>query len=202
MPMRHVAALLRTAKRMSSPTERAQHAALKAELRIAADLDDLPAGWFVPPSLPTMESLGESSGDSDDDLRPDHVVVGPGGLFLIYVEHRSGAKVWVSEHKLTIDGRDSDRLRRARFAARRASGRISQRCGFDVPAQSVLVLIGAATMHTLSRPAEVHVRTEHDLRDWLCRQPDRLVGDQPAVVSALLSSAATPRVDVASGLLE
>ena len=37
--------------------------------------------------------------------------------------------------------------------------------------QSVLILIGAATVQTLSRPAELHVRTQHDLRDWLCMQP-------------------------------
>ncbi len=75
---------------------------------------------------------------------------------------------------MTINGRDSERLRETRFEARRSTRVLSEMCGFDVTVQSVLVLIGAATMQTLSRPAEVHVRTQHDLRDWLCKQPTRL----------------------------
>jgi hypothetical protein len=83
---------------------------------------------------------------------------------------------------LTIDGRDSDRLTQVRSDARRSSGMLTAAIGCNVTAQAVLVLIGAATMQTLSRPAEVHVRDQYDLRDWLCRQPPRLDAD---AVSAL-----------------
>ncbi len=164
-----VTALLSTAKRLSSRTERAEHGAMKEEQRISLELDDLPAGWFVLHSLDI---------DPDGDARHvDHVAIGPGGMFMIYVEHQPGAKVWISEHTVTINGRDSDHLRQARFEARRASGRLTEACGRDVTVQSVLMLIGAATMQTLSRPAEVHVRTQHDIRDWLCKQPVRLDAD-------------------------
>jgi hypothetical protein len=102
------------------------------------------------------------------------VVIGPAGVFMLHLDHHPGAKVWVSEHKVTINGRDSDRLGTARFAARRSSSLLSEACGFDVIVQSVLVLIGAATVQLLSRPPEVHVRAQHDMRDWLCKQPPRL----------------------------
>jgi hypothetical protein len=169
-PQRPIAALLNTARRLSSRTERAAHAALKEEQKIAAELADLPAGWFVPPSL-DIESVDHHD---PDDLHVDHVVIGPGGVFTIYVEHQPGAKVWVSEHAVTINGRESNRLRRARFEARRSSRVLTDACGFNVTVQSVLILIGAATMQTVSHPVEVHVRTQHDIRDWLCRQPPRL----------------------------
>src|SRR3954447_10286482 len=174
-PRRPVAALIETVRRLASPSERAEHAALKEEQRIRADLVDLPVGWFVVhgADIATFPDL---------DAAADHVAVGPGGVFLIYLEHRLGAKVWISEHRLTIDGRDSDRLPRVRTEARRASGRLTEAIGGNVTAQAVLVLIGAATMQMLSRPAEVHVRDQHDLRDWLCRQPPRLDAD---AVSAL-----------------
>jgi len=172
---RPVAALIETARRLTSRTERAEHAALKEEQRIRADLVDLPAGWFVLHS-PDISAFPELDGDAD------HVAVGPGGVFLIYLEHHLGAKVWVSEHRLTIDGRDSDRLPRVRSEARRSSGSLTAAIGSNVTAQAVLVLIGAATMHTLSRPAEVQVRDQYDLRDWLCRQPPRL---DDGAVSAL-----------------
>src|SRR3954454_9228522 len=172
-PRRPVAALIETVRRLTSTSERAEHAALKEEQRIRADLLDLPVGWFVlhATDISTFPEL---------DADADHVAVGPGGVFLIYLEHHLGAKVWISEHRLTIDGRDSDRLARVRTEARRSSGQLTASIGCNVTAQAVLVLIGAATMQMMSRPAEVHVRDQHDLRDWLCRQPPRLDPDAVA----------------------
>src|SRR4051794_19991274 len=179
---RPVAALRDTVRRLTSSSERAEHAAGKEEQRIRADLVDLPAGWFVLHSadIATLPEL---------DARADHVAVGPGGVFLIYLEHHLGAKVWISEHRLTIDGRDTDRLAQVRSAARRSSGQLTSAIGCNVTAQAVLVLIGVATMQMLSRLAEVHVRDQHDLRDWLCRQPPRL---DPDAVAALRQHLPTP----------
>ncbi len=115
---RPVASLLDTARRLSSRSERAEHAALKEEQRIRDDLTDLPAGWYV---LPSFAVPGLEDNEPSADQRLEHVVVGPGGVFLIRLEHRSGAKVWVSEHTVTIDGRETDRLRQARFEARRGA---------------------------------------------------------------------------------
>jgi Nuclease-related domain len=172
-PQPRIAALLDTARRLSSRSERAARAALKEELKIGAELAALPAGWCVLASL-DIECLDHQD---PDDLHVDHVVIGPGGVFTIYVEHQPGAKVWVSEHAVTINGRESNRLRQARFEARRSSGAFTDACGFNVTVQSVLILIGAATIQTVSHPVEVHVRTQHDIRDWLCRQPPRLDSD-------------------------
>ena len=177
---RAVTSLLNTARRLSNRTERAEYAAMKAEQRIRDELADLPAGWFVLHSPDIGEVLEDNEG-------VDHVVIGTGGVFAIDVEHRSGAKVWVSEHQLTIDGTNTDDVRRARSQARRSSGRLTDACGFAVTVQAVLVLIGAATVQTLSRPAEVHVRTEHDLRDWLCRQPSRLSPEMVTTIHERLS---------------
>ena len=192
---RHVKALLSTAKRLSSRSERAEHAAAKEEQRISAELDDLPAGWYV------VHAVG--TGEFGDNDRPiDHVAIGPGGVYAIYLEHQPGAKVWVSEHTVTINGRDSERLRETRFEARRSTRVLTEACGFDVTVQSVLVLIGAATMQTLSRPAEVHVRTQHDIRDWLCKQPTRLdAAGARAVHERVRRAEATPD-DSLAGLLE
>jgi hypothetical protein len=192
---RAVANLLNTARRLSSKTERAEHAAMKAEQRIRDELADLPAGWFVLHS----PDVGDFFDDNSD---VDHVVIGSGGLFAIEVAHRTGAKVWVSEHQLTIDGVNSDDLRRARSQARRSSGRLTDACGFAVTVQAVLVLIGAQTVQTLSRPAEVHVRTEHDLRDWLCRQPSRLAADVVTTIHDRLSSGTRSPSDTPVSLLE
>ncbi|MGZ6993135.1 MAG: hypothetical protein ACXVKJ_18645, partial [Ilumatobacteraceae bacterium] len=70
--------------------------------------------------------------------------------------------------------------------ARRASGRLTEACGFDVTVQSVLVMIGAI-VHTVSCPAEVHVRDQHDLRDWLCMQPVRLDAETVGAIDLRVS---------------
>jgi Nuclease-related domain len=164
-----------TARRLGGRSERAQHAAARHEQRISNELADLPSGWKVVHS-PVIEGFDVY------DCKVDYVAIGPGGVFLLHLEHHPAAKVWVSEHKVTINGRDSDRLGKARFAARRSSTVLSEACGFDVIVQSVLVLIGASTMQLVSRPPEVHVRAQHDIHDWLCKQPPRL---DPHVVSAI-----------------
>lgn len=193
-----VASLVNTARRFTSRAERAEHAAIKQEQRIRDELTDLPAGWFVLHS----PDVGEFTNDGNDGHDVDHVVIGPGGVFTIEVQHRTGAKVWVSEHQLTIDGQNSDGLRRARSQVRRTSGRLTDACGFAVTVQAVLVLIGAGTMQTMSRSAEVHVRTEHDLRDWLCRQPPRLDAEVVTTVHDCVRSASRSPILSPVGLLE
>jgi hypothetical protein len=192
---RTIAGLLGTAKRLSSRAERAEHAAAKQEQRISDELADLPAGWFIQNSFAPRDLGGE-------DHHIDHLVVGPGGAFSIHLEHQPGARVWVSEHKVTINGRDTEHLRTARFAARYAGGLLTDACGFTVTVKSVLVLIDAATVQTLSCPAEVHVRTQHDIRDWLCKQPLRLDTNTIRAVSDGVRRVHSSAGDTPIGLLE
>ena len=201
-PRGPVASLVNTARRFTSRTERAEHAAIKQEQRIRDELTDLPAGWFVLHS-PDIGEFVNDANDNNEGRAVDHVGFGPGGVFTIEVQPRTGAKVWVSEHQLTIDGQNSDDLRRARSQARRSSGRLTDACGFAVTVQAVLVLIGAGTMQTMSRSAEVHVRTEHDLRDWLCRQPPRLDGEVVTTVhDCVRSEGSRSPIPSPVGLLE
>lgn len=192
-PSRPVTALVTTAKWLSSRSERAQRAATKVEQRITDELDDLPGGWFALHSI-------EIGAIEEHPCHLDHVVIGPGGVFTVHVDHQQAAKVWVSEHTVTINGRHSDLLRQARFGARRSGGLLSGACGFDVTVQSMLVLVGAANVQTLSRPAEVHVRDQHDIRDWLCKQPVRLAAEVAAAIHerALLSNTWQPSAELAS----
>jgi hypothetical protein len=143
------------------------------------ELTDLPVGWSVVPPAAITVLDGMIDG-------VEYVVIGPGGVFTIHVEHHPLANVWVSEGAMTVDGRPTDHLRDARFEARRAGERLTEVCGIDVTVQSLLVLIGA-TVHTVSRPAEVHVRAQHDLRDWLCVQPVRLAAEAAATIHRAVS---------------
>jgi hypothetical protein len=175
-----VTTALEAAKRLINPALRAEHSALKEEQRIVAELTSLPNGWFVVPAT-SVEVLRGLAGSADQ------FVVGAGGVFIIHLEHQHGGRVWVSERAMTVNGQPSDVLAEARFEARLVGGRLSDACGFAVTVQSVWVMIGA-TVQTVSRPAEVHVRAQHDLRDWLCLQPRRLDAGEAATIGKLVSS--------------
>jgi hypothetical protein len=175
-----VVAALETARRLINPTLRAEHSALKEDQRIAADLSSLPHGWVV---------RSATMGDVVHGLagNADHLVVGPGGVFIIRIEHQPGATIWVSERAMTIDGRHSDALASGRSEAGVVGRRLTDSCGFAVTVQSVLVMVGA-TVQTVSRPAEVHVRAQHDLRDWLCLQPQRVDADEAVVIGRMITA--------------
>ena len=158
--------------------------AAREEQRIVEELRGLPAGWFV-------VAAGEVDLLEAGGCDADHLVIGPGGAFIIRLYHQPAAKVWVSERCMTINGRTSDQLGDARLEARRAGGRLTEECGFDVTVQSVLVMIGA-TVQTVSRPAEVHVRAQHDLRDWLCLQPVRLDAETAGSINERVGTVPTP----------
>ena len=57
-------------------------------------------------------------------------------------------------------------------------------------------------MQTLSRPAEVHVRDQHDLRDWLCRQPPRLDTDTVSALREHLPAPEPTPVQAMAGLVQ
>ena len=59
---RPVTALIETARRWTSRTERAEHAAFKEEQRIHNELLDLPAGWFVLDSDQASRRVSRSTG--------------------------------------------------------------------------------------------------------------------------------------------
>ena len=178
--LRHLAAdVVEAARRVLDPKARAEHVAMKEEQRVTHELGDLPCGWFVSP-LAAVAVLDGEAGSID------RLVIGPGGVFIIRPQRQPAAQVWVSEQVMTINGRASEHLDEARVEARRASRRLTEVCGFDVTVQSILVMIGA-TVHTVSRPAEVHVRAQHDLRDWLCMQPVRLDADTVGAINQRVS---------------
>jgi hypothetical protein len=174
-----VTAVLDAARRLVNPTLRAEHAVLRDEQRIANELGELPPGWFVVPAL-EIEVLDGAGGPAD------YCVIGPGGVFIIRLHHLPDGRVWVSERTMTINGQTSNHSDAARFEARRAGGRLTEACGFAVTVQSVLVMIGA-TVQTVSRPAEVHVRNQHDLRDWLCMQPRRVDAEAGVAIHRTVS---------------
>ena len=91
--------------------ERAWRVGAKGEEKIAGELVKLGPAWRV---LHAVE-VGKNGSDID------HVVIGPAGVITLNTKRHPGAKAWVGEHVVMVNGQRSDYLRNARFEAKRAS---------------------------------------------------------------------------------
>jgi Nuclease-related domain len=130
------------------------------EEQIAHQLAKLPGGWHV------FHSLSASSHASDID----HVVVGPGGVFILNTKHHPGATIWVDGDIFLVNGTKHPYVRDARHEAVRATRALTELAGFAVPAIAVVAVVGAHEGLTVkSQPGDgaVHVVPRRNLVNWL-----------------------------------
>jgi Nuclease-related domain len=144
---------------------------------VIADVHRLPAGWHVVTHVPM--------GDTGIDL--DHVVIGPGGLFVIHVECHPGAAVHVDGEHVLVDGQRHRYVRHSRYEANRASALLTTALGYPVTASGVVVFTGQRLLGLRRLPDDVHVTGRRGLVRWLESRPMTL---SPYVVELLYTAAA------------
>ena len=122
-------------------------------LRLSLGTDDWRAGLVgeqvVGESLTRLTSLGwhvlhAIQWPSGADI--DHLVVGPSGVFTINAKHHAGARVWVGDHMIRVNNRSTDHLRIAVAEAERVAKVLYHWCGWPVPVQPVIAIVGAANI--------------------------------------------------------
>jgi hypothetical protein len=144
---------------------------------LAADLHSLPAGWHVVSDVPM--------GDTGIDL--DHVVIGPGGLYVIHVECHPGSAIHVDGENVVVDGQRHRYVRHSRYEASRASALLTTALGYPVAASGVVVFAGQRLLGLRRLPGDVHVTGRVGLARWLTSRPTLL---SPYVVELLFTASA------------
>ncbi len=144
--------------------ERAWRVGAKGEEKVAKELAKLGPAWRV---LHAVE-VGVNGADID------HVVIGPAGVITLNAKCHPGAKAWVGENLVMVNGHRTDYLRNARFEAKRASKLLTVGCGTEVRASAAIVFVdlGAFTLKQL--PSDVQVITRLRLLGWLNSLPTAL----------------------------
>lgn len=132
------------------------------EKEVGAQLARLGPEWMVRHAVP----IGAGTQDVD------HLVIGPTGVFAINTKHHRGAKIWVGDHVMRVNGANQRHLDQARRDATNAAGRLGQRVGFPVEVTTLLAMVGEHSIvdgreGPRSNPAVVSSR---QLIDWLARQ--------------------------------
>jgi hypothetical protein len=166
--------------------ERAWRLGADGEEKVAASLTKLirkDPRWRVLHAIP----VGESGADID------HLVVGPGGVLSLNAKHHPGAKVWVADDVILVNGQRQPYVRNSRHEAARASRLLSAACSFPVQVTGVVVPVNASDITIRSAPQGVHVVGRRRLARWLRRRDDVLDEQTVAAIFEVARRPATWR---------
>jgi hypothetical protein len=162
--------------------ERAWRIGADGEEEVGRRLAKLGGDWRVLHAVPV--------GERDSDI--DHVVIGPPGVFTLNTKNHPGKSIWVAERTLMVSGQKTEYLRNSTFEARRAKALLSAACGFDVPVEAVIVVMGEKL--TIKAPLlDVHVVARRGIVKWLKGRPPTLTPEGVAEIYQQARSAATWR---------
>ncbi|WP_431220933.1 nuclease-related domain-containing protein [Leifsonia xyli] len=157
------------------------------EREVGALLSRLPAGWSAFHAVPV------GSGDAD----VDHLVVGPGGVFVVNTKHHRGAKLTVYQRSVLVNGTKQPYLRNSDLEASRVRG-LLLRAGIETPVEPVIAVVGAKEVRIRQKPARAAVVRSESLIRWLSRRPVRMDAEAVARAAALFDDPATWRPVVSS----
>lgn len=157
------------------------------EREVGALLSRLPQGWSAFHAVPV------GTGDAD----VDHLVVGPGGVFVINTKHHRGARVTIYARSVLVEGVKKPYLRNSDLEASRVRG-LLLRAGIDAPVEPVIVIVGAKELRMRQKPVRAAVLRSEGLVRWLSRRPNRLDEQTVARATSLFDDPATWRPVVSS----
>jgi hypothetical protein len=165
----------------------------QGEIAVGKILSGLPPEWRVFHALP----VGKAGADID------HLVLGPGGIFIINTKHHGGKKIWIAEKGFTVAGQTKPYIRNSEFEAARVTKILHKRMPHLPLGRPVIALVNPAQIIIKKKPARVAVLDAITLRRWLLKQPVALtdvdlvelatVVDTPSTWSAA-KSAPTPNL--------
>ncbi len=127
------------------------------ERAVGRQLARLSPEWTVLHSVPAPRSRGDI----------DHIVIGPGGMFTVNTKHHAGARLWVADEYILVEGRRVPYARIAQSEARKAASLAGAALPPAVAVRPVLAIVGARHLRVRSRSRLVETVDARDLRSWL-----------------------------------
>lgn len=129
------------------------------ERAVGSILSRLPAAWTVFHAVP----VGEREADID------HLVVGPGGVFVVNTKNHEGKRVWVGERTVLVDGAKHPYARNSELEASRIRHVLAS-AGVAAPVHAVVAVLGAKSFTVRQQPQRVAVLEADRLVRWLTRR--------------------------------
>jgi hypothetical protein len=154
--------------------ERAWRVGADGEEAVGARLGRLRQhGWQLLHAVP----VGERGSDID------HVLIGAAGVFTVNTKNHPGARVWVGQHTIKVNGHNQPYLRNSRHEAQRAARLLSAAVGWPVPVLPAIVILTCSLPPNLTvkqLPDDVLVLDRWDVPGAFKRRPQILTDQQIA----------------------
>lgn len=153
------------------------------EMEVARAVARLGQPWAVIHSIPVH--------DTESDACIDHLIVGPGGVFVVRAASFSGQDVWVSERSLVVAGHSLPHMRQTAHAVGEAERALSAATGVPVSVVGIIAIVEPESVTVSGRPRDVIVMTSAQLTRWISRRPKVLESAQVDSIAHAANSDST-----------
>lgn len=161
VPRRALLARLIGASPLTAETRPLFNAAV-GEIEVGDGLDALGAGWRVVHAVPV--------GADNSDI--DHLVIGPGGVFIINTKYSMGQNVWVSQRTFMASGIRYPHVRNMEYEMGRVERMLTTAVGRPVEVSGVLAVVSPKSLVVRQQHRDVAVVPSGNLAAWLAdRRP-------------------------------
>jgi len=121
---------------------------------------------------------------------PQHMVVGPGGVFLLNAKNHPGARLFVEGDIFRVNGKDRPYISTSRQNASRAMDLMNRDSGFDLGVTGVIVPVKDRRLVVQQAPDDVAVIERDGLAEWLLDRPEEL-SEHKVIITYSIASEAT-----------
>jgi hypothetical protein len=144
-----------------SAESRPWYEAAVSEIEVGDALARLGDDWVVLHALPV------DSGSTDID----HVVIGPGGVFIVNTKNHPGQTVWASQRAFLVSGIRHPYIRNMEYEMGRVERLLSSASGIAVEVSGILAVVAAKSITVREKHRDVTVLSTASLVQWLLDRP-------------------------------
>jgi len=159
-----------------SAESRPWYEAAVSEIEVGDALARLGDDWVVLHAVPV--------GTGTTDI--DHVVIGPGGVFIINTKNHPGQTVWASQRAFLVSGIRHPYIRNMEYEMGRVERLLSSAAGISVEVSGILAIVAAKSITVREKHRDVTVLSTASIVQWLL---DRRVVLSAVEVAAIGDSA-------------
>ncbi|TBN56414.1 NERD domain-containing protein [Glaciihabitans arcticus] len=164
-----------------TPVTRPLYQAVLGELEVGDILGNLGSEWRALHALPVAE----------EGIEIAHLVIGPGGVYVVTTRNLAGEAVWASQRTLMVSGIRYPDIRNMEFEMGRVERLLGSAVGDPVEVSGVLAVVSPKSLTVRQKHRDVEVIASSELAAWLVRRPRVLSGKEVAAIAAAAAEPST-----------
>lgn len=158
------------------------------EVHVGEVLESLGNRWVVLHSVPV----------GTDDV--DHLVIGPGGVFIVTSRNHTKQNVWASQRTLMVGGVRHPDIRNMEYEMGRVERLLSSATGRGVEVSGILAVVAPKSLTVRQKHRDVEVLSADQIVDWLHHRSEVLTGDEVTAIAAAADRSTTWHLEPAASV--